>query len=99
MNSRRSRLVDVGGVNTGATEPDESGRRSVQARLKEWTRELLGLGEDSALTVSELSCADPGCPDLETVIGISVEPGQWRRLRIRKPAAEVTRSDLETLIR
>lgn len=86
-------------MSIGPMASGESGRRSVQARLKQWTRELLDLGGEVTLTVGELQCPDPECPDLETVIGISVEPGQWRRLRFRKPASEVTRADLEALIR
>ena len=71
-------------------------RRSHHARLRRWTREFLHLDEDVTLTIQELRCAEPGCPDLETVIGISQAPGQWRRLHIARPAAEVTREDLRT---
>lgn len=86
-------------MSIGPTASGESERRAVQARLKRWTRELLDLRGEVTLTVGELRCPDPECPDLETVIGISVEPGHWRRLRLRKPASEVTRPDLEALIR
>ena len=71
-------------------------RHSYYARLKRWTREFLHLDEDVTLTIQELRCAEPGCPDLETVIGISQAPGQWQRLRIARPAADVTREDLRT---
>ena len=73
-------------------------RRANHADLKRWTRELLRLADDATLTVSELRCTEPGCPDLETVIGISVTPGQWRKLRVLKPATEVTRAELAALL-
>ncbi len=73
-------------------------RRENHANLKRWTRELLELGNECTLTISELRCAEPDCPDLETVIGISVTPGQWHKLRVPKPSAEVTRADLAALV-
>jgi hypothetical protein len=74
------------------------GRRTNHAQLKRWTRELLHLDEDVTITINELRCPEPGCPDLETVIGISPAPGQWRRLRVAQAAAEVTEADLRLAV-
>lgn len=63
-------------------------------RVKDWTRELLALGEDVALTVKELRCTEPGCPDVETVIGALFGPGRQRRWKVPAPAASVTREQL-----
>ena len=52
------------------------------------------LDDDATLTINEVRCPEPGCPDLETVIGISCAPGRWRRLRVPRPVADVTREDL-----
>ena len=69
-------------------------RRANHANLKRWTHELLRLDDDATLTINEVRCPEPGCPDLETVIGISCAPGRWRRLRVPRPVADVTREDL-----
>lgn len=74
-------------------------RRASIAHVKRWTRELLHLDDEVTLTIHELRCAEPGCPDLETVIGISTAPGQWRRLRIPRALASLTRDDLEAAAR
>lgn len=74
-----------------------SGRRESHARLKLWTRQIFSLSPVAALTVNEHDCSEPECPGVETVVGISVSPGHWSRLRLRKPAALVTREDLESL--
>jgi len=66
---------------------------AVVGRLKGWAREMLGLGEDVAMTVMQLSCAEDGCPDVETVVGI-LEQGNQRKYKVFKPLAEVTREDL-----
>jgi hypothetical protein len=63
-------------------------------RLKDWTRELLVLGEEVTLTVSELRCTEPGCPDVETVIGALFGPGRQRRWKVIAPATAVTREQL-----
>jgi hypothetical protein len=73
-------------------------RRANHAQLKRWTRQLLHLDDDATLTINELRCLEPGCPDLETVIGISTAPGQWRRLRVARAAAEVTEADLRLAV-
>lgn len=53
---------------------DGKDTRELQARVRAWTREALGLvnpcDEDIPITVSELRCAEEGCPDVETVIGV-----------------------------
>jgi hypothetical protein len=73
-----------------APKPDPAATR----RLKDWTRELLALDEDVAVTVNELRCADEDCPDVETVIGALYGQGQQGLWTIDAPAAEVTREQL-----
>lgn len=47
-------------------------------RVKGWVRNALGLGEDDAVTVSEIACTDPACPGIETVI-LVMKPGEPTR--------------------
>jgi len=80
-------------------EPGEPERRRTHlARIKAWTRELLRLDHTVPLIVREVRCPEPDCPDVETVVGIGTSLGHWRRLKIAKPAAFVTRDDLAALI-
>jgi hypothetical protein len=60
-----------------------AGRRNDadEARLearKQAVRAALGLAEDAALSINEITCPDPACPVLETVI-LVMEPGQRTR--------------------
>lgn len=66
-----------------------------QARLlKQWTRELLCLGERDIVSVCELSCALPDCPPKETVIVILSASGQTRQLSVHKALTAVSRADI-----
>jgi hypothetical protein len=54
--------------------------------IKRWTREVLKLGEDIAVTVSEIPCVDAGCPLVETTIAVfptGTAPRQWKLTRPR----------------
>lgn len=56
------------------------------------------LGEDAAsgfvTMASEIDCADPGCPGLETVILLMPPGGKGRAVKVGKPMAEVTEQDV-----
>ena len=62
-------------------------------RVKAWTRERFKLPQDAAIVVSQLTCALPGCPPLETVIVFWTEERR-HHLKIFKPLAEVLQEDL-----
>jgi hypothetical protein len=64
------------------------------ARIKEWTRELLGLEEGAAVMVSELTCTEPGCPPLETVIAVFRLGGGSDKRKLHRAIHEVTRGEL-----
>jgi hypothetical protein len=61
------------------------GRRA--AEIAELVRVTLGLPDDVAVTVQQLSCAEPGCPPVETVIAVLAAPP--RRWTIHRPLAEI----------
>jgi hypothetical protein len=71
---------------------------AVALRVKGWAREMLGLGDDVAVTVMQLNCAEDDCPDVETVVAV-LEPGSQRKFKVLKPLAEVTRDDLAAALR
>jgi hypothetical protein len=62
--------------------------------IKDWARECLALDEGAALLVSELRCAEEGCPPLETVVGVFHEDGRRQQIKIHKALDEVQRDDV-----
>ncbi len=62
-------------------------------RVTEWTRERFKLPQDAAILVSEVSCALPGCPPLETVVAFWTENGR-HQFKLFKPVEEVVPDDL-----
>jgi hypothetical protein len=62
--------------------------------LKELAKQLLNATEDDVIVVNELTCTEPGCPPVETVIArLRTGAPPWQ-IKVHKPAAEVTRADL-----
>jgi hypothetical protein len=66
-------------------------------RVRAWCLECLGAAAD--LTISEVECADPACPGLETFI-LVLRPGEaTQAAKIRKPLVEIMREDVEEALR
>ena len=63
-------------------------------RVKVWTRERFKLADDAAILVSEIACALPGCPPLETVVAFWTEGDKRHQFKLFKPAADVIADDL-----
>jgi hypothetical protein len=63
-------------------------------RVREWTRERFRLPADAAVLVSEVACALPGCPPIETVVAFWSENDQRHHFKLFKPVAEVVADDL-----
>jgi hypothetical protein len=60
------------------------------AAIKRWTREILHLDDAAVVTVVELTCADPGCPILATVVAV-FEDGRTRKWTFSRPRFAVTK--------
>jgi hypothetical protein len=63
-------------------------------RVREWTRERFKLPDDAAIMVTELACALPGCPPLETVVAFWSGADTRHHFKVFKPAIEVIEDDL-----
>ena len=63
-------------------------------RIKAWTRERFKLAPDAPVFASEVACALPGCPPLETVVGFWSDEATRHHLKIFKRAEEVVQDDL-----
>jgi hypothetical protein len=73
-------------------------RATIAARLKQDLIAALRLGEADALAVNEIACADPGCPDLETVVLVMRAGVPTRALRIRRTMDAVDENDIAALV-
>ena len=77
-------------------EPSRKSPERLRAveRLTAWTRERFGLPGAAVISVSEIACALPGCPPLETVIAFWTEDGKRHRFKVFKPLEQVILDDL-----
>lgn len=73
---------------------NKAGYPDAVARLKAETRALLGLSDDVVISVTELACREPGCPDIETVVAVLKAGLKPRIIRMHKPIPEVTLGEL-----
>ncbi|MER2194646.1 hypothetical protein [Methylobacterium brachiatum] len=73
-------------------------RAEIAARLKRDLIGALGLTEADALAVNEIACADPGCPDMETIVLVMRAGAPTRALRIRRPMDAVDAQDITDLV-
>lgn len=62
-------------------------------RVRDWTRARFALGADETVMVSEIACAMPGCPPVETHAVFWTRAGR-HHFKIFKPLGEVVADDL-----
>lgn len=80
--------------------PRNDERRSAGIRsLKVAARALFEATDDDAVVVNELSCTEPGCPPIETVVALLRAGSAPRQVKVHKPAVEVTEDDLRAAMR
>jgi hypothetical protein len=76
---------------------DERRAAAIRA-LKATARTLFEAAGDDAVVVNELSCTEPGCPPVETVVALLRAGSEPRQVKVHKPAVEVTEDDLRVAI-
>lgn len=59
---------------------------------------MWALGEEDSVVVTELACAEEGCPPLETVVLIAAAGRPTVQHKLHLPAADVRRDDLLALV-
>jgi hypothetical protein len=78
--------------------PDTPQQTAAFEQVQAWVRERFSLPADSAVLVTEVVCALPGCPPLETVIAFWTETAALKPLRhhykVFKPVQHVVQDDL-----
>jgi hypothetical protein len=68
-------------------------RTAALDRVRDWTRARFALAPDVTVMVSEIACAVPGCPPIETHIVFWTELGR-HHFKIFKPVAGAAEDDL-----
>jgi hypothetical protein len=70
-------------------------RREESRRIAALVRARLSLGEDDAVTVSEIACGDPACGGAETVVLVMRSGRRTEAVKLRKPMAMVEAPDID----
>ncbi|GLK56788.1 hypothetical protein JOD31_002823 [Methylopila capsulata] len=73
---------------------EDPARADASRRVAAYAREALGLGEDDAVTVSEIACGDPACGGAETVILIMRAGAKTEAVKLMMPMAQATAEDV-----
>lgn len=64
------------------------------AQVQAWTRDRFKLEDAEVVLVSELACAVPGCPPIETVVAFWTMDAVRHQFKVFKPVVDVLPSDL-----
>lgn len=80
-------------------KPDPA-REEAAARVKAWVREAMALGDDVTVSVNEIECGDPACPDgVETVILVRGRSSVAAAMKIPGSVASVTAASVAEAVR
>ncbi len=82
-------------LNANPLAPRSNRLMPKSSEIKGWIRQIIGLDDDTHISLSELACRDEGCPDIETVAGIFETDKPIRTIRIHLPIAEITLEDVQ----
>ena len=63
--------------------------RSRAGEVKGWITKHLNLSDEDIVTVAELTCVEPGCPPIETVVTVHGEDGVRRSWHIHQPLSQI----------
>jgi hypothetical protein len=78
--------------------PDKPDRTSNE-RVKGFVFEAIGRNPDVAISVTEIICADPGCPGEETVILVMIPKRKTAACKVAKALADVTEDDVREALK
>ncbi|MFC7051879.1 hypothetical protein ACFQI3_04170 [Hansschlegelia quercus] len=74
-------------------------RADASRRIAAYARQALSLGEDDAVTVSEIACGDPECGGAETVILIMRVGRKTEAVKVKKAMALATEGEVAEALR
>ena len=78
----------------GTFLPPTAAQTAACERVQAWVRERFSLPQSSAVLVTEVVCALPGCPPLETVIAFWTGVEVRCHYKVFKPMQQVVPDDL-----
>jgi hypothetical protein len=79
-------------LGAGAARPRVD-RGAIEA-IRAWVRQATDLPDTAHVLVTEVRCAEPGCPPVETVIAVMAAGEGTRQYKVVRPLAEVTDADV-----
>jgi len=65
-------------------------------QVKHWIYQVLELDDEIPVSLSQLTCNEPDCPPIETVISVMTYPVQT--YKVHKSIAEITYADIYQII-
>jgi hypothetical protein len=66
--------------------------------LKDAVSNLLGLDDDTAVIIRQLTCDEAGYPPLETVVEVRPMDGKAHRWTLHRPADQITANELRAAL-
>lgn len=79
------------------TNPNDLKNTSLTAKIKTWLSGRFGFPPDTEITYTELRCADPACPCVQTILRVALPDGKTKSFKIGKPFVYVRQTDIDTL--
>jgi hypothetical protein len=74
---------------------NDAKRPAAVKSLEASARRLLEADDDAAVVVNELTCMEPGCPPIETVVALLKAGSAPCQAKVQKPLLDVTEDDPE----
>jgi hypothetical protein len=66
--------------------------------LKAVVRDALHLDAEHTVVIQQLTCAEPGCPPVETVIAVLSADAAARRWTLHQPLTDITADAIRTVL-
>lgn len=74
--------------------PNDPKNESLLSKLKEWLQKHLGFSAEIQISYSEMRCADPACPCVQTFLKVQLPSGELKSFRIGKPLVYIREMDI-----
>jgi hypothetical protein len=76
----------------------DSKRTESRQKIKEWVAACLSNSSQIQVVVTELECAEPGCPPKETVIALIYPNTAPKQFKVFKAIVDVTEADVSAAL-
>jgi hypothetical protein len=76
------------------TNPNDPKNVSLLLKLKEWLVKHFHFSGELEISYSEMRCADPACPCVQTFLKVALPTGEQKSYRIGKPFVYIREIDI-----